>query len=172
MKIIPITVALTLVASISMAQTKVDSLKTRADTTQYSPAMHLTGRAWTPDSLLMLDTTAPGASTFSLTASSSNAIYSAITSSNYSKWPVTFHYSKGVIFWCSMPNQKTGKITLHLKRSQFRWLNDTTAIISPYKKPTKPVKKHFRRLADGSFYLKELKPGETAILTIPLIIKK
>lgn len=76
--------------------------------------------------------------------------------------------------WSIGPVDKNGNAKVYVKRSMVRWLNDSTMYIStaihkPVKKKSKI--KHMRRLADGTFYLKELKPGETAVISIPVKIK-
>lgn len=76
--------------------------------------------------------------------------------------------------WSIGAVDQNGNARVYVKRSMVHWLNDSTMYINTAVK--KPVKhknniKHMRRLADGSFYLKELKPGETAVLTVPIKIK-
>lgn len=92
--------------------------------------------------------------------------------------------------------QKTGNYIIHFSKNKLFWLNDSTAIYKPNykpkkaklkiigvytkgsdptlhniyesKKPPEHKVKHFKQMPDGSFYLKELKPGETATFSMKI----
>lgn len=86
-------------------------------------------------------------------------------------WVTMGDNANNPIFTIDNPKEHKGNYIFHIKRYKFHWLNDSTAIYMPnVKKPVKKIK-HFKQLSDGSFYLKELKPGETAILTTKIKLK-
>lgn len=75
------------------------------------------------------------------TGNSFTGIMSLSETGTFNLYPVYYWYnSNKLVFTTSTPDQKTGKTIIHIHRSQFHWLNDTTAIVMPYKKPKHKIK--------------------------------
>lgn len=81
-----------------------------------------------------------------------------------------WYNSNKLVFTTSTPYQKTGKTIIHIHRSQVHWINDTTVVVMPYKKPKHKVRLNYfpnhSRIRSRYFSLSVGRTGQLISTTI------